>query len=141
MKIEFKPEHKKQISLKIIIVLVLMYAIVGFFMFEGMFRKAQMDASVEAYKVDVKYYSGRKSSNHYKPTYYYTVDGVEYTYRPFISTNDPKSAMKDPTLYYDSSNPSDVIAEYETKLYFGDYLMMAFMTFALFIIVKSVTIK
>lgn len=53
-------------------------------------------------------------------------DKVEIT--PPLHTNDSKSQMKDTTLYYDTSNPSNAVAEYETKLYFGDYFAIFLMS-------------
>ena len=65
-----------------------------------------MDASVEAYKVNIEYVGGKINTggNGYKPTYYYIVDDVEYQYTPIITSSHSKTQMMNKTLYYNQQS-------------------------------------
>lgn len=76
-------------------------------------KKARMDATVEAYKVEINSHRDSDGTTLYRPTYFYTVDGKDYQYTLSYSTNVGVDRMEDKTLYYNSGDPSDVMAEYE----------------------------
>ena len=70
-----------------------------------MVKKTRMDATVEAYNVEINSHRGSEGTMLYRPTYFYVIDGKEYHYTPSYSTNVGVSKMHDATLYYNSKNP------------------------------------
>lgn len=109
----------------------------GAFFFGGMIRKIGKNETVEADRVTIDIsYGDEESSDTYRPTYYYTVKGKKYKYTPFAYTNIGVEDMKDPTLYYHSSDPSKAVAEYETKFY-GTYFIIVFLA-GIFAVVGSI---
>lgn len=118
---------------------ILFLLIFGYFMFGGMVKKARMDATVEAYRVEIHSHRDSEGTILYKPTYYYVVDGNEYIYTPFYSTNVGVGKMEDKTLYYNSNNPYDVVAEFESSFNLFYVIIMLFI--AIFPIVGIREIK
>ncbi|MBR3887835.1 MAG: DUF3592 domain-containing protein [Clostridia bacterium] len=99
----------------------------GSFCFGGMIRKIGKNETVEADRVTIEIsYGDEDSSDTYKPTYYYTVGRKKYTYTPWYYTNIGVEDMKDTTLYYNSSDPSKVVPEYQTKFYWSSGFVIVF---------------
>lgn len=144
MKNFFDNTDKKKIELKSIIVPgIILFSILFYCMFGGMIKKTRMDATVEAYEVKIESYShsGTRGKNKgYYAKHYYIVDGKTFEYTPIIKSSIPISKMKDPTIFYNTADPSDAIAEYETKLYFGDYFVLVFFMGIIVVISKRVTL-
>ena len=126
-------------GLPFLLIGILFLAIFGFVMFGGMFKKNRMDSTVEAYKVEINSHRDSEGSMLYKPTYFYMIDGKEYHYTPSYSTNVGVNKMQDKTLYYNSKDPYDVVAEFESSFNLLYVFIMLFI--AIFPIVGIMEIK
>lgn len=70
-----------------------------------------LDAKTTSTKVIVNSHTNNEGSTMYSPTYYYVVDGVEYS----CSSNSSSSinpGTNNKTVYYDSKNPSKCMTDY-----------------------------
>lgn len=70
-----------------------------------------MDASVMSFRVEVRESENSDGDTMYSPTYYYRVDGVEYSC-PSNSSSSIYPSEENKLVYYDSKNPSSCINEY-----------------------------
>lgn len=108
----------------IIMVLVTMFFIPFFYFSIGpVIKKSKMDGTVEAYKVTFEeiYNEGGYDDEGYwedpyytyKPTYYYRVNDMEFSYTTSSSSTSKSSYKSEMTIHYDKHNPYNAIAESE----------------------------
>lgn len=102
-------------GLPFLLIGILFLVVFGYFMFGGMIKKTKMDATVEAYKVEINSHRDSEGTMLYQPTYFYNINGKDYRYTPSYSTNVGVNKMNDKTLYYNSKDPNDVVAEFESS--------------------------
>ena len=118
-------KHEKITGYIFLVVGIFVLIFFGSFFFTGMIRKIGKNETVEADRVTIDVSYG-EDSNTYRPTYYYTVKRKKYTYTPIVYTSIGVQDMKDTTLYYDSSDPSKVVPEYQTKFYWSYLIVLIF---------------
>lgn len=139
-KLDYKNAKKMgNLGLPFLLMGILFLVIFGFIMFGGMVKKSRMDATVEADRVEINSHRDSEGTMLYKPTYFYTVDGKEYHYTPSYSTNVGVNKMSDKTLYYNSKDPYDVVAEFESSFNLLYVVIMLFI--CIFPIIGAIQIK
>ncbi len=136
--IDLKNVKKGNSGVIFMILIGLLFAGIGIGMFAStVIKKNRMDSEVEAYKVDINEHYDSDNGTMYSPTHFYVVDGVNYTCSGGGSTGSITSAMRDETVYYNSSDPSDCMTDYSkstNNLFFIIFTLMgglvAFLGFA-----------
>lgn len=100
-----------------------------------------LDSTVIATKVEINKHRDSDGNTLYNPTYYYVVDGNEYSC-PSTSSSNVKPKTDNATIYYDSKNPSECMTEYSkltNKIWFiGVFIGVAFIIIAVVNIIKII---
>ena len=129
----------KKFSLILLLALITLIFIPFFYFSMGpLFKKHQFDSQVTAYKVtfeDIYHEGGYDDEGYwedayytYKPTYYYRVNRMEFTYTPNYSSSSKSKFKNNMKIYYDKHNPYDAMADSEINItsavmVFGMYAM------------------
>lgn len=93
---------------------ILLVVVYGFIFSNGLFRKYGKNEIIIATKIDINTKYDINGYTTYHPTYYYEIDGMNYEYTPLFPTTVFSEEIMTKKLYYNPSNPTNVVAEYET---------------------------
>lgn len=104
---------KKGKNLYIIFLVAGLFAtiIFAFIMISNSNKLKSLDSTVTSTKVEINTHKDSDGNILYSPTYYYEVDGIEYTC-PSTSSSSAKPKTDNANVYYDSKNPSECMTEY-----------------------------
>ncbi len=126
-------EGKKVYLIFLIVGLLIMGIIVGIIL--SSYAKLQsLDSSIISTKVEVNSYYDSEESLVYYPTYYYNVNGEDYTCTSTISSStNPGTSNK--KVYYDSKNPTNCMTEYSKS---NNVILLVFLILPLTSIVVAI---
>ena len=106
--------------------------------FNGFLKNNEKTEYVDAYKVNISIINRKKYGTVYQPTYYYEVNGTNYKYTPIASTFLNLEDIMANRLYYNPTDPTDVMAIYETKISAEQWLSLFY--FVMFFVCSIILI-
>lgn len=113
---------------------MLFLIIIGGGLISSYTKANSMDSTTSSTKVEVNSHRDSDGSILYSPTYYYMVDGREYSCSSSSSSSiNPGTSNK--TVYYDSKNPSNCMTEYSKS---NNKTLLIFLLLPLLCIVVAV---
>ncbi len=110
---------KKFFSIFLIVGIVTFIAIGGF-LYVGYAKLNSLDSTTISTGLQVSSYVNHEGTTMYKPTYFYMVNGENYSCPSNTSTS-IRPESDGVTIYYDSKNPSKCMSEYSKK---GNYILL-----------------
>ena len=107
-KIDYK-NIKKGYNFSLLLIILLFLVIFGYFgILQVQIKKMSMDSEVVAHKVEIREYFS-DGSTLYQPTYYYKVDGKEYTYTVSSRSTGLGSMRSRKMIYYKRKSPHSFV--------------------------------
>lgn len=103
----------RNFGLIFLIIGLVIFGIMAALLISNISKRNSLDASVQAYRIDDNCRTNSDGDYMCSPIYYYTISGNNFVCRSSSSSSVTTSSSKD-LVYYNSSNPSECMTEYES---------------------------
>lgn len=128
---------------KFLVIGIIIFLIVSTIIFQNVIKRKFMNGEVKAYYVKINKSIIKDENTLYRVTYYYMVNGKEYIYTiPVSDVTEISKLQTQNTIYYENSNPSNCISEYECTITATNiFIILSFSTVPLFGLIGIFSIK